>query len=404
MMHRGQFLLNSTTRAYRTIDEEAAGGGGGGRGAGGGGGMAGEGGGGLGSCEDWQEAQHTLFQLANLCMAVSFLTPSSFRFHLLFLRCMLLLSFGLLAVWGALFMCMADVLAWNLLFFLLDLGHIVWLVYRHLPARLPQSHAALYTKVFKPVRVGQAEFLDLVRLGRLQPVTKGGLYAMEGLTPCAQRLSILLKGRLKVTYQRLFLHYIEVNQFVDAAEYDSLTLQQDNSDKHQVSIAATEDSVLLTWEYPALQEYLSNHPFLDTLFHYLIGKDVCSQLYAIQEQLLQAQDYLTTNTTTTSSSSFTPPAHRSSALNLRSSLAVGHHNSFSSPFSTPPRLPPDPPSSSAATRDNEQDPLRGGEVTAAVWGIMMTTCSHHTRLTHELRTVAIPIRTALSVFPEDFDS
>ncbi|KAL8595314.1 hypothetical protein ACOMHN_020067 [Nucella lapillus] len=106
-------------------------------------------------------------------------------------------------------------------------------------------------QVFKPVRVAQAEFLDLCELGSLQPVHKGGLYAMEGLTPSAQRLSILLKGRLKVTYQRMFLHSVEVNQFVDAVEYDSLALQHDNSDKYQlqemlsvqVSIAATEDVI-----------------------------------------------------------------------------------------------------------------------------------------------------------------
>lgn len=124
---------NSTPRAYRTAtlrDGEE-------------GGLEGD----LGSCHNWQEAQHTLFQLANLCMVVSFLTPASFRFHVLFLRCLLLLAFLLFLLWAGLFICMPDVLGWNLVFFLLNGAHIVWLLYRHLPSRLPVSHTALYTKV-----------------------------------------------------------------------------------------------------------------------------------------------------------------------------------------------------------------------------------------------------------------
>ena len=45
----------------------------------------------------------------------------------------------------------------------------------------------------------------------------------------------LICFRLKVTYQRLFLHHIEASQFVDATEYDSLTLQLAACDKYQVS-------------------------------------------------------------------------------------------------------------------------------------------------------------------------
>ena len=40
--------------------------------------------------------------------------------------------------------------------------------------------------------------------------------------------------RLKVTYHRIFLHHVEVNQFVDAAEYDSCT-GSESSEKYQVT-------------------------------------------------------------------------------------------------------------------------------------------------------------------------
>ncbi|KAK7493115.1 hypothetical protein BaRGS_00015636, partial [Batillaria attramentaria] len=280
---------------------------------------SGEGGGGddsngigeMGSCHDWQDAQHTLFQLANLCMAASFLTPVSFRFHVLFLRCLLLVAFLLFVLWAGLFICMADILGWNIVFFLLDAGHVAWLFYRHLPTRMPLTHTSLYTKVFKPIRVTQAEFLDLCEVGRVQNLCRGGLYAVENVTPCAQRVAILMRGRLKVTYQRLFLHSIEVNQFVDAAEYDSLTLGLDTCEKYQVSIAALEDSVLLTWDYTTLQDYLATQPFMKTVLYYLMGKDVCSHLYAIQEQLMKAPDYMSTLA-----------SRHSSMVNVRSCLAA----------------------------------------------------------------------------------
>ena len=98
-------------------------------------------------CDDWQDAQHTLFQLANVCVAVSFLTPASFRFHVAFLRGFLLLAFLLFLLWGGLFMCMADVLGWNLVFTVVNCAHIVWLLYTRLPASLPSALASLYTKV-----------------------------------------------------------------------------------------------------------------------------------------------------------------------------------------------------------------------------------------------------------------
>lgn len=141
----GGAYSNSTPRAYRTATFRDGGGGGGG----GGGDPGGEEavGDDLGSCHDWQAAQHTLFQLANLCVAVSFLTTASFRFHVLFLRCILLLAFLLFLLWAGLFICMPDVLGWNLVFFLLNGAHIAWLVYRHLPSRLPLSHCAIYAKV-----------------------------------------------------------------------------------------------------------------------------------------------------------------------------------------------------------------------------------------------------------------
>jgi hypothetical protein len=50
-------------------------------------------------------------------------------------------------------------------------------------------------QVFKPIRIGQQEFVELCELASVHELHKGGLYAMEGITQCGVRLSLLLKGK-----------------------------------------------------------------------------------------------------------------------------------------------------------------------------------------------------------------
>ncbi|KAL8581761.1 hypothetical protein ACOMHN_043179 [Nucella lapillus] len=306
---------SSTTFTTSTLKDK-----GGGGGVGGGEGDVGE----SSSCSEWQDSQHTLFQLANLCTAIAFLTPVTFRFHLVFLRAMLLLSFLLLTLWSGLFVCLPDLLAWSLLFLMLNAAHLAGLCYTHFTSSLPAPQAGLYSKVFRPVKVSETEFRELCERGSLHNVSKGALYAIEGATPCAH-LSVLVKGRLKVTYQRLFLHHVETNQFVDATEYDFMSSHPDHCEIYQVSIAAAEDAVLLRWDYSTLQDHLSTRPFISTLLHYLTGKDVCSQLYALQEQLMQTPDYMADVT-----------SRHSSMVNVRSCLAA--HDSSSSTLCPPADL------------------------------------------------------------------
>ncbi|KAL5010286.1 hypothetical protein ScPMuIL_012591, partial [Solemya velum] len=262
-------------------------------------------------CHDWQDAQHALFQLANLCMVISFLTPSSFKYHMFFLRFMMSLGFIFFVLWAGFVICMPDVLIWNGVFFLVNLGFVIYLGYHVLPARYNKDLEDLYVKIFKPLKITPDEFRDLSVLAEMDILTKGSIYAKEKVTCCGKKLSILLKGRLKVTYERLFLHHIDMNQFVDSPEYDSF-LENNGDDRYQISIIAVEDSLLVTWPYTELQEHLNKSPTVSHIFHHLIGKDVSNKLYQIQEMLLNNPNYML-------------PSRQSSMVNLRNSL--GNQNS-----------------------------------------------------------------------------
>lgn len=80
----------------------------------------------------------------------------------------------------------------------------------------------------------------------------------------------------------------------------------------QVTVVATEDCSLLSWKCSSMQRFLHDHPFLGTVVHNLLGKDITSKLYQIQDLLHTNPDYM-----------HCPPSSRqSSMVDIRSNLAT----------------------------------------------------------------------------------
>ncbi|XP_041350700.1 blood vessel epicardial substance-like [Gigantopelta aegis] len=261
------------------------------------------------ACQGWLDAQHTLFQMASLSMLISFLTPSSYKYHVFFMRVVVLIAVVLFLLWGALLVCMVDVVAWSAAFTLIDVVHIGYLCVVHFPVQTHRHLEAVFSKHFKPLSVTWAEFTRLRKTGAEVTLPKGSIYAIEGITRCGEKVSLLIKGRVRVTYERLFLHNIEANDFIDSLEFDSTMPHTETDERYQVTITVLQESSLLTWQFPALQDHLDENPDLRTAFRYIIGKDICQKLYQIQEQLLANPDYMRTL-----------PSRQSSMVNLRNSL------------------------------------------------------------------------------------
>lgn len=99
------------------------------------------------SCHVWQDVQHILFQLGSLCMAFSFLTPISFQYHVLFLRCLLLFTFLFYILWAGLFICLPDILAWNCAFFFINIAQIFYLAYNMYPVHINKEYEDAYAKL-----------------------------------------------------------------------------------------------------------------------------------------------------------------------------------------------------------------------------------------------------------------
>ncbi|KAF2885813.1 hypothetical protein ILUMI_20355 [Ignelater luminosus] len=124
--------------------------------------------------------------------------------------------------------------------------------------------------MFKPLRVSKKHFKELVKEARILNLERGDIYAVEDASPADERLSILLKGKLRVTCDDTHLHFINVHQFVDSPEWEANHDQSD--DVFQVTITAEEDSIYLCWSRMKLERFLRHRPLLKVVLDCIIGK------------------------------------------------------------------------------------------------------------------------------------
>lgn len=92
-----------------------------------------------------------------------------------------------------------------------------------------------------------------------------------------------LDSRLKVTCDGTHLHYIRAYQFVDSPEWEAT--HENDADVFQVTIRAEESSTYICWTRMKLLRVLRHRPLLKVVLNTLIGKDITSKLYALNEQL-----------------------------------------------------------------------------------------------------------------------
>ncbi|KAH0949603.1 hypothetical protein HN011_004712 [Eciton burchellii] len=236
-----------------------------------------------GYCAEWEAAQHKLFQAANLFFAAAFLVPRSFKASVLALRTFLTAGFMLAALWAGITICALDAMLWCLALGLLNGIHSLILACRFLPPALSPELAELYLKLFKPYKVSKKHFQELVKEARILKLDPDQTYATEGITLADKRLSILLRGKLKVTCDGTHLHYVQAHQFVDSPEWEAT--HENDADVFQVTIRAEESSTYICWTKMKLLRVLRHRPLLKVVINTLIGKDITSKLYALNEQL-----------------------------------------------------------------------------------------------------------------------
>ncbi|RXM27534.1 Blood vessel epicardial substance [Acipenser ruthenus] len=236
-------------------------------------------------CENWKEVHHVVFHTANICFAIGLIIPTTLNLHMIFLRTMLMIGCSLFIAWATLYRCALDIMIWNSVFLLVNVMHLFYLVYKKRPIQIDRELSAVYKRMFEPLHVPADVFQRLTgQFCTIQTLKKDQTYAAENKTSVDGRLSVLLKGKMKVSYRGHFLHNIYCNAFIDSPEFRST--QMNRGERFQVSVTAEESCKFLCWSRERLTYFLESEPFLNEVFRYLIGKDITNKLYSLNDPTL----------------------------------------------------------------------------------------------------------------------
>ncbi|XP_038655185.1 blood vessel epicardial substance isoform X3 [Scyliorhinus canicula] len=237
------------------------------------------------SCDNWKEIHHLVFHVANFCFAIGLLIPTTVKIHMILLRAMMSIGCALFIVWAVLYRCALDILIWNSLFLILNMLHLVYLLYKKRPIKLDKELRVLYRRMFEPLHVPPDLFHRLTgQFCSILTLKKDQTYAAEDKTSVDDRLSVLLKGKMKVSYRGHFLHNIYPTSFIDSPEFRST--QMNKGEKFQVTIVADDNCKFLCWSRERLTFFLETESFLHEVFKYLIGKDITNKLYSLNDPTL----------------------------------------------------------------------------------------------------------------------
>uniref|UniRef100_A0A4W6EJE2 Popeye domain cAMP effector 1 n=1 Tax=Lates calcarifer TaxID=8187 RepID=A0A4W6EJE2_LATCA len=237
------------------------------------------------SCQEWEQAHHLLFHLGNLSLLLGLVIPTTLGLHMILLRLLLMTGCSLLITWATLYRCNLDVMVWNVVFLVVNFMHFFFLLYKRRPIKIDRELRSVYKRMFEPLHVQEALFQRLTgQFCTIQTLKKGQAYAAEDKTSVDERLSILLKGKMKVSYRGHFLHNIYTNSFIDSPEFRSTEMHR--GEKFQVTIVAEENCKFLCWSRERLTYFLESDSFLNEVFRYLIGKDITNKLYSLNDPTL----------------------------------------------------------------------------------------------------------------------
>uniref|UniRef100_A0A3Q3XHE2 POPDC1-3 domain-containing protein n=1 Tax=Mola mola TaxID=94237 RepID=A0A3Q3XHE2_MOLML len=236
-------------------------------------------------CDGWSNnTEGALYHLGNTFLLLGYMGGSG-TYGCLFIFGLLTPAFTCLTLWGWLTMCSLDVFTWNLLLVLACLAQICHLLYQLRREGIRnQELTALYEAVYLPLGVPVQVFKEITNAfdNKVVELKAGETYAVEGKTPIDQ-LSFLLSGRINVSLEGQFLHYIHRHQFLDSPEWESLRPNEEG--KFQVTLTAEEDSRYVSWRRRRLYLLLSKECYISRLFSVMLGYDIAEKLYNLNNKL-----------------------------------------------------------------------------------------------------------------------
>ncbi|XP_007493798.2 popeye domain-containing protein 2 [Monodelphis domestica] len=235
-------------------------------------------------CERWrQDLEGALYHLANCFLLLGFMAGSGV-YGCFYLFSFLATGFLCYALWGWFFACGLDIFVWSFLLAIVCLTQLAHLVYQLRKDIFLEEFDHLYKTLYMPLQVPRQTYKEIVHCceGRVLALATEQTYAVEGETPI-NRLSLLLEGRIRVSQDGQFLHYVFPYQFMDSPEWESL--QPSEEGIFQVTLTAETDCTYISWPRKTLYNLLAKERYISRLFSALLGYDISEKLYALNDKL-----------------------------------------------------------------------------------------------------------------------
>ncbi|XP_036415706.1 popeye domain-containing 2 isoform X1 [Colossoma macropomum] len=236
-------------------------------------------------CEGWSNStEGAMYHLGNTILFLGYMGGSG-AYGALYIFSFLAPAFLCLALWGWMSVCGLDVFIWNLVLMLQCLVQVCHLIFRLMQDGLASEElSALYSAVYLPLDVPVQVFKEITAgcENKVLSLEAEETYAVEGKTPIDQ-LSFLLSGRIRVSLEGQFLHYIFPHQFLDSPEWESLRPTEEGN--FQVTLTAETNCRYISWRRRRLYLLLSKDRYIARLFSVMLGSDIADKLYSLNDKL-----------------------------------------------------------------------------------------------------------------------
>nr|XP_055070674.1 popeye domain-containing 2 isoform X1 [Misgurnus anguillicaudatus] len=236
-------------------------------------------------CDGWtNNTEGAMYHLGNTILFLGYMGGSG-AYGALYIFSFCVPAFICLTLWGWMTMCGLDVFIWNLLLTLQCLAQVCHLIFRLMQDGLPSEElSALYSAVYLPLDVPVQVFKQIATAceNKVHSLEPEKTYAVEGKTPI-DRLSFLLSGRIRVSLEGQFLHYIFPHQFLDSPEWESLRPTEEGN--FQVTLTAETECRYISWRRRRLYLLLSKDRYTARLFSVMLGSDIADKLYSLNDKL-----------------------------------------------------------------------------------------------------------------------
>ncbi|KAJ3597338.1 hypothetical protein NHX12_000866 [Muraenolepis orangiensis] len=241
-------------------------------------------------CPEWRDGpEDSVFHLGHMLLVLGFMGGSGF-YGLLYTFTLLTLGFFCATVWSWADACTTDGFLWSFALLAVCAAQLVHVSYRLRSVTFDKEFQELYNRMFKKLGVSLSHFGEIVACcdGDLQTLEKDYCFAMEGKTPI-EKLSVLLSGRIAVTVNGEFLHYIHPFQFLDSPEWDSLRPSEEGL--FQVTLLADSRCRYVAWRRKKLYLLFAKHRYIAKVFALVVRNDITEKLFSLNDKAFDGRGH-----------------------------------------------------------------------------------------------------------------